>query len=262
MAGDAAGAVQLYERYLVEKPGASDAAKVQKRIEKLKAKAVGGDPHAESAEPPIEETGKEGARKWYDRGEQQFRAGKFEEAVHSFGTAFELDPSPAYVFDQGVALQQEGRPAAAAAAFERYLALKPDSKNHDEVIERIKKLRGEAAKDPIVDPWADEAAGPDPTGEGKEGAKQWYEKAAVSFELGDYKAAHAGFMRAFGLWPRAEYLFDAARALDEAGDAAGAIALYERSLSEGGGVKDTEKVHRLIDGLKEKSGGGGEPSPP
>ena len=254
MDGDAAGAIALYERYLAEKPGASDAAKVQKRIEKLKAKLAGGTEPA--ADPPITETGKEGARKWYDRGEQQFRAGKFEEAVQSFGTAFELEPSPAYVFDQGVALQQQGRPAAAAAAFERYLVLKPGSKNHDELIERVKKLRGEAAADPIVDPWADEAAGPDPTGEGKEGALQWYAKGEVAYEVGDYKSAHASFMRGYGLWPRPGFLFDAAMALDQAGDAQAAIALYERSLTEAGGVKDSAKVQKKIDRLKEKAAAG------
>lgn len=263
MGGDAAGAVELYERYLAEKPGASDAGKVQKRIAKLKAKAAGGaEPGSEGGEPPIEETGKEGARKWFDRGEQQFRAAKFEEAVHSFGTAFELEPSPAYVYDQGLALERQGRPAAAAAAYERYLALKPDAGNHDDVVEKVKKLLGQAAADPIVDPWADEAAGPDPAAEGKEGAKQWYEKAAVSFQVGDYGAAQAGFMRAFALWPRAEYLFDAARALEEAGDASGAIALYERSLSEGGGIKDGALAQKRIDQLKAKADGGGEPSSP
>ena len=176
--------------------------------------------------------------------------------MHSFGTAFELDPSPAYVFDQGVALQQQGRPAAAAAAFERYLAIKPDTKNYDEVLERIKKLRGEAAADPIVDPWADEAAGPDPTAGGKEGAKQWYEKAAVAFQVGDYKAAHAGFMRAYELWPRPEYLYDAAKALDEDGDAQGAIALYERSLSESPGLKHADVARDRIEHLKEKAAAG------
>jgi tetratricopeptide (TPR) repeat protein len=263
MDGDAAGAIQLYRRYLDEKPGASDAVKVHKRIDKLNAKLGGGDAGAEPGEPPIEEGGKEGARKWYERGEKQFRAGKFEDAVHSFQMGFDLGASPAFVFDQGVALEAAGRPAAAAAAFERYLALKPDSKNHGEVIERIKKLRGDAAKDPIVDPWADEAAGPDPTGEGKEGAKQWFQKASVSFEAGDYKAAHSGFMHAFDLSPHPAYLFDAARALDEAGDAAGALALYERSLSAG--IKDPDRVHRLIDALKERTaagGGGGELTPP
>ncbi len=264
--GDLQGAIDLYERYLAEDPGATDAPKVRKAIEKLKQK-LAGDPgpgqvegSAEAGEAadetPITATGRAGASQWYERGEKQFRAGRFEQAVESFGHSFELDPKPEYVYDQAWALEKQGRAAAAVAAYERYMVLAPSAPNHDEVVERAKKLHATAAADPIVDPWADEAAGPEPSGDGKEGGKQWYEKAAAAFQVGDYKIARDGFLRAYELWPRAEYLFDAARALEEEGDTAGAIEMYERSLTQSGGVKDTATAQQHIDNLKQKTAAG------
>jgi tetratricopeptide (TPR) repeat protein len=263
MDGDLKGAIDLYERYLAEDPGAADAPKVRKAIEKLKEK-LGGDPGpgqvdggaegGEAAdETPITATGKAGAAQWYERGEKQFRAGRFEQAVESFGHGFELDPKPEFVYDQAWALEKQGRVAAAVAAYERYLVLAPNAPNFDEVVQRAKKLQATAAAEPLVDPWADEAAGPEPAGEGKDGAHQWYAKSEAAFLVGDYKVARDGFLRAYALWPRAEFLFDAARALEEEGDTAGAIAMYERSLTESGGVKDAATARQRIDNLKQKT---------
>jgi tetratricopeptide (TPR) repeat protein len=268
--GDIQGAIDLYERYLAEDPAATDAAKVKKAIETLKAKLAGdeagkghappGEEGAEGAEPPITAAGPDGAKQWYARGEKQVKAARYQEAADSFEQAFNLDPQAAYMFDWGVALQAAGRDAAAIVAFERVLVLKPDTKKREEIIERVKMLRGRVKDDKIVDPWEDEAAGPDPSGEGKEGAKQWYAKAAAAYDTGDYKAAHDGFLKAYDLAPQAAYLFDAAIAAELGGDTEEAIKLYERTLADPN-LKDASRPQERLDNLKQQKEPAGAAAP-
>ena len=74
MGGDPDAAIAMYDRYLAELPGAPDAEKVRKYIEKLKQRPMpGGVPGPEpgGADPPITETGKEGASKWFERAQTE-----------------------------------------------------------------------------------------------------------------------------------------------------------------------------------------------
>ena len=268
MGGDLDGAIALYDRYLAEAPGAGDAERVRKAVEKLRKKEIGGQVDdtaggsatgAQGGEQPITATGDDGATQWFDRAQTQYAAGKYEDAVQSFGKAFELSPKPEFVYNQGAALEKQGRAAAAAAAYEHYLALAPEAKDYARVAKLTKKLREQAASDPIADPWADEAAGTDPTATGKEGAQQWFDKAQAAYMVGDYPAAHAGFMHAYKELPRPEFLYNAGAALDMGGDATGAVALYERYLAEKPGASDAAKVQKRIAKLKAKAAGGAEP---
>ena len=264
MGGDATGAVALYERYLAEKPGASDAAKVQKRIAKLKAKAAGSaEPGAEGGEPPIEETGKEGARKWFARGEQQFRAANLRGGRPQLRDRLRARALPGVRLRPGDGPREAGPPGRRG----RRLRALPGAQARRGEPRRRRRQGKEAAR----------AGGrrPDRRPVGRRGRRprpgrrgQGRRQAVVREGRGRPSRSATTRRRTLDscapstLWPRAEYLFDAARALDEAGDAAGAIALYKRSLSEAGGVKDAARVQRLIDGLEQKANGGGEPTAP
>src|SRR5438105_3307438 len=143
-------AAAMYGRYLAANPSATDAEKVKKRIAKLRGQTPKQPEQAHEAEPeraapsqaPIAATAIDGARAWFDRGQKAYVAGDFVGAAEDFKQAFLLKPLPHFVFNEGVALEKGGRPAAAANAFEHYLVLEPGTDDREPTIERIKNLRG------------------------------------------------------------------------------------------------------------------------
>jgi tetratricopeptide (TPR) repeat protein len=245
MLGRKAEGADMYERYLDEMPqGQSDPkeAKIKAYINKLRS---------EADVAPITETGKDGAKRWFDRGQLAFLAGDYWKALESFKQAYGLFAMPEFVYNQGTSLEKLGRPAAAANAFEHYLVIAPNAKDSKETIELIKKLRAEAAKETIVDPWADESAAPAVTATGLPGAQGWYDRGRVAYALGDFKRAYDFFVRAYDAQPFPDFVYNQAASLQRHGNIEGAIQAYERYLLLKPKADDAEQVRRMIKRLRE-----------
>ncbi len=260
LGGHVPEALELYGRYLAEAPGAADAEKVKRHIAKLRGETPPPDSEPggqRGPDAPITATGDAGARAWFDRAQEAYLNGDYVKAVDAFKHAYELKRMPAFVFDEGTALEMAGRAEAAANAFEHYLVLDPAAKDSTETLERIKKLRGEAAKDPIVDPWADEASAPAVTAGGTEGAKEWHARGTVAYELGDFQRAYDCFVHAYDLAPLPLLVYNQAAALDRLGNTEAAIQAYERYLAVAPTASDAARVHKRIATLRATTGGGG-----
>jgi tetratricopeptide (TPR) repeat protein len=260
LGGHVPEALELYARYLAEAPGAADVEKVKKHIAKLRGEAPPQDGEAggeTGPDAPITATGDAGAQAWFDRAQEAFLNGDYVKAVAAFKHAYELKPMPAFVFDEGTALEKSGRAEAAANAFEHYLVLDPGAKDSAETLERIKKLRGEAAKDPIADPWPDEASAPAVTAGGTEGAKEWHARGTVAYELGDFQRAYDCFVHAYDLAPLPLLVYNQAAALDRLGNTEAAIQAYERYLAVAPTASDADRVHKRIATLRARTGDGG-----
>ena len=80
------------------------------------------------------------ARAAYRKGADLYKAGKYREAIAAFETADRLKPSPALQFNIGQSWEKLGDPAAALAAFARYLRLDPAAPNRDAVQKTIGAL--------------------------------------------------------------------------------------------------------------------------
>ena len=85
------------------------------------------------------------ARTAYRRGADLYKAGKYREAISEFEAANRMKPSPALQFNIGQAWEKLGDPAAALAAFARYLRLDPTAANRDAVQRSVKVLEGRLA---------------------------------------------------------------------------------------------------------------------
>ncbi len=85
------------------------------------------------------------ARAAFRRGADLYKAGKYREAIDAFEAADRLKPSPALQFNIGQAWEKLGDPAAALAAFARYLRLDPAASNRESVQRSVKALEGRLA---------------------------------------------------------------------------------------------------------------------
>ncbi len=63
----------------------------------------------------------------FEAGERQFAAGRYDAAADRFKAAYDLFPDPVYLFNVGVAYEQQGRWALAIEYYDRFLAEAPDS---------------------------------------------------------------------------------------------------------------------------------------
>jgi tetratricopeptide (TPR) repeat protein len=247
-------AADMYQRYLDNGPLTADILPVRSRIRKLRGEQipVGED----DDEAPITAKGADGARAWFDRGQGKFVAKRFAQAAECFRQAFALAPLPAFIFNEGTALEKGGHPVAAANAFEHYLILDPTAADAKEVVEKVKTLRGQApagGPDALIDPEDETAEAPAVTAKGRQGASEWHTRGQVAYLVGDYRRAHDAWAHAYELMPHAAYVYNQAAALDHAGDAEAAIAAYERYLALAPKAKDAAEVRRIIDRLR---GGG------
>jgi tetratricopeptide (TPR) repeat protein len=102
--------------------------------------AAGGAADPASTPDPAAE-----ARAAYRRGADLYKAGKYREAIAAFEAADRLKPSPALQFNIGQAWEKLGDPAAALAAFARYLRLDPAAANRESVQRSVKVLEGRLA---------------------------------------------------------------------------------------------------------------------
>lgn len=147
--GHPAAAANAFEHYLIVNPGADDAKAVIEKVKTLRGQAPPGgpdaliDPEDEMAEAPdVTAKGKQGASEWHTRGQVAYLVGDYRRAYDAWVHANQLEPNPAFVYNQAAALDHAGDAEAAIAAYERYLALAPKAKDAGEVRRIIERLRG------------------------------------------------------------------------------------------------------------------------
>ena len=90
---------------------------------------------------------------------------------------------------------------------------------------------------------------------GVEGAREWYTRGTVAYELGDYKRAYDCFVHAYDQQPYAAFVFNQAAALDLLGNVDAAVQAYERYLALDPRAKDAEKVRGRIKRLRDQPSG-------
>ena len=131
-AGRDEAAAKRYEMYLDEKPDAPDAAKVRKMIAKLRAQASSA------------------AQEAFDRGEEAYKAGKWDEAAEAFAEAYDKLKAPDLLFNYAAALDKGGKKTEAIRIYARYLILKPGAADAGRVRARITKLQIETGTELMV----------------------------------------------------------------------------------------------------------------
>jgi hypothetical protein len=82
----------------------------------------------------------------YQKGVTAYDLGKFDEAVQAFQKAYEIKPTPAYLYNIAQAYRQKGDASKAVFFYKRYLQKAPDAKNRDVVERRIAELEELAKK--------------------------------------------------------------------------------------------------------------------
>ncbi len=86
------------------------------------------------------------AKQHFQAGERFLKAGKFDLAITEYGKAYELFPSPAFLFNIGQCHRNLKNWASAISFFEDYLKEAPNSDNRAEVEQLIKEAKAELAK--------------------------------------------------------------------------------------------------------------------
>ena len=100
---------------------------------------------AQTAKAQPNEEAKKRARTAYGRGQELYKAEKYQEAEASFLEAFESVPNPVVLLSIGETQKKLGRPADAVATFERYLEMRPEAVDRPEIEKKISELRATPA---------------------------------------------------------------------------------------------------------------------
>jgi hypothetical protein len=82
----------------------------------------------------------ETAQQHYDRGAKLYNLGHFQEAIPDFEKAYDLDPSPIFLFNIAQSHRQLGNKERALFFYRRYLEQAPKATNRDDVERRMKDL--------------------------------------------------------------------------------------------------------------------------
>ncbi|HVY38293.1 MAG TPA: tetratricopeptide repeat protein [Polyangia bacterium] len=83
----------------------------------------------------------DGAQAHFDRGAKQYNLGHFQEAIPEFEKAYDLDPSPIFLFNIAQSHRQLGNKERALFFYRRYLEQAPNAANRDDVERRMKDLQ-------------------------------------------------------------------------------------------------------------------------
>jgi tetratricopeptide (TPR) repeat protein len=115
-------AAQRYEAYLSEKPNAPDAAQVKAHITKLRSDAL------------------KAAQSAFDRGQEAFKAGRYNEAVAAFSEAYEQKPFPQFLYNVAASHDMAGDKMRAIQNYQLYLSMYPEANDAAKVRTRIHNL--------------------------------------------------------------------------------------------------------------------------
>ncbi|MDP3498992.1 MAG: hypothetical protein Q8S33_01615 [Myxococcales bacterium] len=94
---------------------------------------------------------RESAQQLFRQGLEAFEKGSHDDAVKSFGAAYELLPLPEFLFNIALAYRMDGKCRQARLAYERYLEVQPNAPNRVKVEQRIDQMKrcdADAAADP------------------------------------------------------------------------------------------------------------------
>jgi hypothetical protein len=80
------------------------------------------------------------AQQHFDRGAKLYNLGHFQESIPEFEKAYELDPSPIFLFNIAQSHRQLGNKERALFFYRRYLEQAPNAANRDDVQKRMKDL--------------------------------------------------------------------------------------------------------------------------
>lgn len=83
---------------------------------------------------------KKTALEHYKKGTTAYNLGKFDQAIGHFEAAYEEHPDPVFLFNIAQCYRQLDNCERSTFFYRRYLSLKPDAANRDEVEARIKEL--------------------------------------------------------------------------------------------------------------------------
>ncbi len=81
------------------------------------------------------------AQAHFDRGAKLYNLGHFQDAIADFEKAYELDPSPIFLFNIAQSHRQLGNKERALFFYRRYLEQAPNAANRDDVERRMKDLQ-------------------------------------------------------------------------------------------------------------------------
>lgn len=210
--GDAAAALQSYERFLAVDPSAELSTEAKEQIAHLRAQALDVDAQRCAAE------------------------GRYGQAIASWDAAFKLDAAPIFLYRRAEAEAQAGLVRDALSSYERYLAAEPQSalrveaqRARDQLRARLheveaQRLFEEHRFEPAIAAWAEaEQLRPDPL--------HCFYRAEAQRQLGQREAARASYLRFLEMGPDAEHRRLAERGvaeLDAAQQGNGVIAAGSR----------------------------------
>ncbi len=83
----------------------------------------------------------ESAQAHFDRGAKLYNLGHFQEAIPEFEQAYDLDPSPIFLFNIAQSHRQLGNKERALFFYRRYVEQAPNAPNLDDVQRRMKELQ-------------------------------------------------------------------------------------------------------------------------
>ncbi len=86
-------------------------------------------------------TAADNAQVHFDRGAKLYNLGHFQEAITDFEKAYDLDPSPIFLFNIAQSHRQLGNKERALFFYRRYLEQAPNAANRDDVERRMKDLQ-------------------------------------------------------------------------------------------------------------------------
>jgi tetratricopeptide (TPR) repeat protein len=173
-----------------------------------------------------------------------YERGDFAAAAAGFHHAFELDPEldnrgPVYLYNMAVAYERMGNCPEAVTGYRRYLLLRKDVPDREQVEAHLRKLND---CKPVVE----------------ETAAAAYAEGEAAYNRGDFPAAVAAFKRGFALDPNldkhsATYLYNAAQAYRQMRDCPNAAATYRKYLALGDDIPADKRAHveQLIKELDE-----------
>lgn len=84
---------------------------------------------------------REQARIRYTEGQQQFRAGNFEQALVNFRSAYRSQPHPVVLLSIAECHERLGERIKAIDVLRQYLRDRPDAPNREEILQRIEGLQ-------------------------------------------------------------------------------------------------------------------------
>jgi tetratricopeptide (TPR) repeat protein len=190
-------------------------------------------------------TGEAGARQWFDRAQAAFVAGRYAQAAEGFRRAFAQQPRAEFIYDEASALEQGHHANAAANAYEHYLILAPGAHDAREVAAKVRRFRHQLGPDDLMDPEDDAAAAPE-----ARTARDWYDRGAAAYLIGDYMRAYDCFVRTYDLNPLPAFVYNQAASLEQAGNIDAAIQAYERYLALDAKARDAAGVRAHITKLR------------